>query len=54
MLSQGQFPFNNTAEDGFIGLAPVDAFAANGHGLYNSVGNVWEWTDDWWTNKHVR
>lgn len=45
---EGEFPSTNTAEDGFIGTAPVDAFAPNGYGLYNMVGNVWEWCDDPW------
>ena len=43
---QGNFPLENTAEDGFIGTAPVKAFAPNGHGLYNCCGNVWEWVAD--------
>jgi formylglycine-generating enzyme required for sulfatase activity len=41
---QGRFPGVNTGEDGFVGTAPVDAYAPNGHGLYNATGNVWEWT----------
>ena len=46
---QGQFPRTNTREDGYYGTAPVDAFQPNGLGLYNMVGNAWEWCRDWFS-----
>ena len=44
---QGEFPETNTAEDGFRSVCPVDAFPANGFGLYSMTGNTWEWCMDW-------
>lgn len=44
---QGDFPRTNTLEDGFLTTAPVRSFASNGYGLWQSVGNIWEWCEDW-------
>lgn len=44
---QGVFPYEDTAEDGYAGTCPVDAFPPNGYGIYSVTGNVWEWCADW-------
>lgn len=52
-IFQGQFPTENIVEDGWEFTAPVDAFGPqNDYGLYNMIGNVWEWVEDWHTTEH--
>jgi len=49
---QGEFPRENSNADGYERTSPVTAFPQNGYGVHDMIGNVWEWTSDWYSAKH--
>jgi formylglycine-generating enzyme required for sulfatase activity len=49
---QGEFPWQNLELDGYAGTSPVGTFPANGYGLHDMTGNVWEWTADFFRPRH--
>ncbi|MBY0381104.1 MAG: formylglycine-generating enzyme family protein [Xanthobacteraceae bacterium] len=49
---QGNFPIENLSLDGYSRTSPVMAFPPNGYGLHDMIGNVWEWTSDWFVPRH--
>jgi formylglycine-generating enzyme len=49
---QGAFPHENLSRDGYARTSPVTAFPPNGYGLHDMIGNVWEWSTDWWSTRH--
>jgi formylglycine-generating enzyme required for sulfatase activity len=50
---QGEFPWQDLKSDGYEGTSPVGAFPANGYGLFDMAGNVWEWTGDFFRPRHA-
>ncbi|MCW5737151.1 MAG: formylglycine-generating enzyme family protein [Enhydrobacter sp.] len=49
---QGSFPHENTRADGWARTSPVRAYPPNGYGVHDMIGNVWEWTTDWFSSRH--
>jgi formylglycine-generating enzyme len=49
---QGTFPHHDAGDDGWVGTCPVGSFPANGFGLFETTGNVWEWCADWFAAEY--
>jgi len=47
---QGLFPFANQMLDGWERTSPVGTYPSNGYGVFDMIGNTWEWTSDWWSD----
>jgi formylglycine-generating enzyme required for sulfatase activity len=53
-IYEGKFPSYDAALDGYAGIAPVKQYPANGYGLYDMAGNVWEWCNDWYRSDYYQ
>ena len=53
-IYQGDFPRNDSGEDGYAGASPVKSYPANGYGLYDMSGNVWEFVQDWYKKDYYQ